>query len=127
MVRVVSGYTGGQLPSPSYFARGDHTEALLIEFDPSQTSYREMLKEWMQLVDPYKKKTCQYRSAVWYLNDQQQAICQQFLQQQWGKTAINNHQSSKQLQVCVEKATSFYQAEEFHQNFRGKTTVSKKL
>jgi peptide-methionine (S)-S-oxide reductase len=99
----VVGYAGGTQAFPTYERMMDHTEAVLVEYDPEQISYREILQEWKRLGGtPYPSKA-QYRSALFVLNDEQRDIAQDY-------TANIEH-------VDVEKVTKFYRAEERHQDF----------
>ena len=110
VVRCVVGYSGGNQLMPTYRRILDHTEALLIEFDPKIVSYEEMLIEWSRMHSPIGKKKCQYRSAVWYLNEQQKEEAEEVLA---GVKAV----SRDEVVSSVEKATRFYRAEEYHQDF----------
>ena len=110
------GYSGGHQMNPTYRNIQDHTEALLIEFDPSMVSYEDLVIEWTRMHSPYNGKTskCQYRSAVWYLNDEQKDICTNIVK---GMEATYGKGCSS-----VEPATKFYQAEGYHQNFHANMT-----
>lgn len=100
--RCLVGYSGGHRPFPTYETMMDHTESVLIEYDPSKLSYRDILQKWRTLGEPYPTKT-QYRSAVFFLNPQQEEIANDFCR------GINH--------VDVEPATKFYMAELRHQDF----------
>jgi peptide-methionine (S)-S-oxide reductase len=114
------GYTGGQQDDPTYFAMHDHTEALKIEFDPSIVSYRTLLLEWAGVHNPVRKTTCQYRSALWYLNQAQKDSCEDVVKEMKSRLGEG-------IFTSVEPTSRFYLAEEFHQNFRSKMIVRKKL
>ena len=64
------GYTSGSTPAPTYDALGDHTEALQIEFDETVVSYEALLEEFWDLHAP-NTGSRQYRSAVFYHDDEQ--------------------------------------------------------
>ena len=113
VVRSVVGYTGGKQPNPTYRAILDHTEALLIEFDPSKISYQQMLAHWWRMHRPLYKGKCQYRSAVWYINEEQKKIAEEHLEKA-------KAESKDELYTSVEEATTFYRAEEYHQDFVSK-------
>ena len=105
------GYTGGQKPSPTYKNILDHTEALIVEFDPLVISYEEMVLEWARRHRPvgHQKRDCQYRSAVWYLNDEQKDVCE---------TVVAGYRAAhSNIVTSVEAATEFYKAEEYHQDY----------
>ena len=95
----------------TYQSIQDTTEALLIEYDTTQTSYEKILQEWKALASPYPS-TRQYRTALWYLNEQQERIAREFV-------STNMPQGKY---VDVEPATRFWKAEEYHQNFLQKQT-----
>jgi peptide-methionine (S)-S-oxide reductase len=74
------GYTGGDVPHATYRHHGSHAEAIEIVFDPGQTSYRDILEFFFQVHDPTTRNRqgndtgLSYRSAIFYLNDEQQRI-----------------------------------------------------
>ena len=109
VVRCIVGYTGGDKLHPTYRNIQDHTEALLVEFDPTIVSYEDLVIEWTRMHSPYGKAKCQYRSAVWHLNEEQKEIC----------TTIVDGMQATYGKGCssVESATRFYKAEAYHQNF----------
>lgn len=111
VVRCIVGYSGGRERNPTYQTIKDHTEALLIEFDPTQITYEDLLIEWSRMHSPLYKSKCQYRSAVWYVNEEQKEAAEEVLR---GMKATARGQ---EIHSSVEKATRFYQAEDYHQNF----------
>jgi peptide-methionine (S)-S-oxide reductase len=100
--RCLVGYAGGTAPNPTYQNIQDYTEALLIEFDPTVISYRALLGLWKDMHSPYPSNR-QYRSAVLTTNAAQDEVAREFCQ--------------KIQFVDIEPATTFYLAEEYHQNF----------
>ena len=111
--RCVVGYSGGHDPDPTYRRILDHTEALLVEFDPNVLSYEDLVVEWARRHTPIGQRKCQYRSAVWYLNEEQKEICDNVV-----AGLVAAHGSN--VETSVEKATKFYRAEEYHQDFTQK-------
>jgi peptide-methionine (S)-S-oxide reductase len=110
VVRCEVGYSGGCALMPTYRQIKDHTEALLIEFDPKIVGYDDLLIVWSRMHRPTRETKCQYRSAIWYLNeDQKEAAAEVLAGMQAG--------SRERLVSSVEKATRFYRAEEYHQDF----------
>ena len=91
----------------------DHTEALLIEFDPNVVTYEDLLITWSRMHSPTSNAKCQYRSAVWYLNEDQQAEAEGVLD---GMKAITKGKVTSK----VEPITRFYKAEEYHQDYLAK-------
>lgn len=71
------GYTGGDVPHATYKNHGTHAEGIEITFDPSQTSFRELLEFFFQIHDPTTENRqgndmgMSYRSAIYYLDEAQ--------------------------------------------------------
>ena len=116
MVRCDVGYTGGVALSPgdmdaapvTYRSIRDHTEALLIEFDPAVISYEEVLRQWKGDASP-SPSSRQYRTAVWFLNADQEARATAFVAGMPGRE-----------HVALEPSTQFFRGEEYHQDFLAK-------
>ena len=106
---AIVGYTGGSEPNPTYDEIMDHTEAILVEFDPQETSYTTLLQEWTKMHKPIEAVVNQYRSVVWYLNDEQRSRAEKVVEE-W-KCRVPG------LHTAVEKATTFYRAESYHQDY----------
>ena len=76
------GYTGGDVPNATYRNHGTHAEAIEIIFDPSQTSYRDLLEFFFQIHDPTTKNRqgndigASYRSAIFYTDDEQKRVAE---------------------------------------------------
>ncbi|WP_336952158.1 peptide-methionine (S)-S-oxide reductase MsrA [Acinetobacter sp. AS167] len=116
---VVSGYAGGHTPNPTYEAicNGDtnHAEVILIEFDEQQISYPQLLTVFFAIHDPTTLNRqgndigTQYRSVIYYFNEQQKLESEQFIEQL----------KADGLNIVTElsSAPAFHPAEEYHQNF----------
>jgi peptide-methionine (S)-S-oxide reductase len=76
------GYTGGENANATYRNHGSHAEAIEITFDPTQTSYRDLLEFFFQVHDPSTKNRqgndigASYRSAIFYLNEEQRRVAE---------------------------------------------------
>jgi peptide-methionine (S)-S-oxide reductase len=76
------GYSGGEVPNATYYNHGSHAEAVEIVFDPSVTSYRNLLEFFFQIHDPttrYRQGNdigMSYRSAIFYLDDEQRRVAE---------------------------------------------------
>jgi peptide-methionine (S)-S-oxide reductase len=76
------GYTGGDVPNATYRNHGTHAEAIEIVFDPSVTSYRELLEFFFQIHDPSTRNRqgndigLSYRSAIFYTSDEQKRVAE---------------------------------------------------
>src|SRR6202046_1932568 len=76
------GYSGGDVPNATYRNHGNHAEAVEITFDPTKTSYRDVLEFFFQIHDPTtvdrqgNDRGASYRSAIFYTNDEQKRIAE---------------------------------------------------
>ncbi|MGA9871383.1 MAG: peptide-methionine (S)-S-oxide reductase MsrA, partial [Rhodococcus sp. (in: high G+C Gram-positive bacteria)] len=74
------GYSGGDVPNPTYRNHGTHAEAVEIVFDPSVISFRDLLEFFFQIHDPSTKDRqgndvgVSYRSAIFYTDDEQKRV-----------------------------------------------------
>jgi peptide-methionine (S)-S-oxide reductase len=119
---VVSGYTGGHVPNPTYEEVSSgltgHAEAFQIEFDPAVVSYDKLLKVFWASHDPTTPNQqgpdfgTQYRSAIFYHNDEQKAAVQKSMQEM----AANGSFFAPVVTQLV-PFTRFYPAETYHQNY----------
>lgn len=114
------GYTGGEELNPTYQNIKDATEAVLIEYDPSITSYEKLLLSWADQHYPFNPpmKT-QYKSAVWVKNDGERDIVMNVLDK------LKEEKGGKEVYVDVESVKPFYRAEEYHQDFLKKQKSSR--
>ena len=124
---VESGYTGGRTSSPTYeqVSQGNtgHVEVVRVQYDPQQISYGNLLKAFWTNIDPTveNRQFCdvgeQYRSAIFYLNEQQHREAKQSKEQLLGTGKF------KTIYTTVEAAQTFYVAEEYHQDFYRKNPL----
>ncbi len=116
---VVSGYTGGNVKNPSYreVCNGTtgHAETVKVTYDLQKTSYEKLLKLFLEIHDPTQVGRQgpdvgdQYRSEIFYKNDEQKKVAEKLL----------GILKAKGLKVAtrVTKASEFYAAEEYHQDY----------
>ena len=82
VISTRAGYTGGDVPNATYRHHGNHAEALEIIFDPSKTSYRQLLEFFFQIHDPTTLNRqgndvgTSYRSAIFYTSHQQKRVAE---------------------------------------------------
>jgi len=119
VISVTSGYTGGHVKNPSYrevcTGTTGHAEAVKIVYNPDKTSYDKLLKLFMEIHDPTQVGGQgpdigdQYRSEIFYLNEDQKEIAEKDI----------SILKSKGLKVATEvtKASEFYTAEAYHQDY----------
>jgi peptide-methionine (S)-S-oxide reductase len=112
------GYTGGDVANATYRNHGTHAEALEITFDPTKTSYRELLEFFFQIHDPSTRNRqgndigLSYRSAIFYTNDRQRDIAQETI----ADVDASGLWPGKVL-TQVAAAGPFWQAEPEHQDY----------
>jgi len=76
------GYSGGDVKNATYRNHGTHAEAIEITFDPSKTSFRDLLEFFFQIQDPTtpnrqgNDRGTSYRSAIFYTSEEQQRVAQ---------------------------------------------------
>jgi peptide methionine sulfoxide reductase msrA/msrB len=122
VVEVTSGYTGGHKENPTYeqvSAGGTgHVEAVQVVFDPEKISYKELLEIFWRHVDPtdpggqFVDRGSQYRSAIFYHNDEQRRLAKKS-KEELGKSG----RFEKPIVTEIVKFTSFYRAEDYHQDY----------
>ena len=123
---VLSGYSGGKTSQPTYEQvcsnSTDHAEVVLIEFDESLISYKELLDSFWKKHDPTTLNRqgpdvgSQYRSAIFYFDEEQKNLAQE---------SLNNLQQSLDRKIVTEisKAETFWKAEEYHQKYFEKHNI----
>jgi peptide-methionine (S)-S-oxide reductase len=119
---VVSGYMGGHVANPTYEAvcsgSTGHAEAVQVTFDPQVTSYRDILNVFFAIHDPTTLNRqgndvgTQYRSAIFYHDEKQRAAAEQTIRE-----LDAEHIWRDPIVTEVEPASTFYQAEDYHQEY----------
>jgi peptide-methionine (S)-S-oxide reductase len=119
---VVSGYSGGSVDHPSYEAvctgRTGHAEVIQITFDPTEIKFEDLLKVFWQTHDPTTLNRqghdvgTQYRSAIFYHNDEQRRIAEQY------KKQLDQSGTFKsQIVTEISPIKNFFPAEKYHRNY----------
>ena len=119
---VESGYMGGRVENPDYHAvctgKTGHVEVVQVTFDPEVTSYREILEVFFAIHDPTSMDRqgndagTQYRSVIFTHSEQQSEMAHQLIAELDGEGI-----SGKKIVTQVRPATTFYEAEEYHQEY----------
>jgi len=122
---VESGYSGGFVKNPSYseVCKGStgHAEVIQIHFDPSQINYRDILEVFFKTHDPTTINQqgadigTQYRSVIFYHNQTQKTIAEKLIQE-----LSLSSRFDKPIVTQISPFTSFYKAEEYHQDYFAK-------
>ena len=128
---VLSGYTGGRKKNPTYkeVSAGAtfHFEAIQITYDPSKISYSELLDVFWRQIDPidpegqFFDRGLQYRTAIFYHNERQKHLAEESKEQ-----LDESGRYDEQIVTEITEATSFYKAEEYHQDYYKKSPLQYK-
>ena len=128
------GYTGGTQPNPSYSLMKDHTQALLVEYNPSIITYYNILQLWHENDDPWvpPEENMEYEDETSEsVNDQSAVFFTSRLQYRHAADFVfhlmdRDVNQSRVLYSKVAPATTFYKAEEHHQYYLKKQRQSAK-
>jgi peptide methionine sulfoxide reductase msrA/msrB len=117
------GYTGGHKSNPTYrevsYEDTGHAEAVEVTYDPDVTTYEDITKLFFEIHDPTQVNRQgpdigeQYRSEIFYLNDEQKKIANKLIQELKAK--------GYNVATKLTKAGNFWKAEDYHQDYYRKT------
>jgi len=122
VVKVESGYSGGQVAHPTYeevcTGRTGHAEVIQVTFDPQKISFKELLEVFFRTHDPTTLNRqgadvgTQYRSAIFYHSEEQRKTAEAVKQETdaakiWDDPIVTE----------IARFDAFYKAEEYHQNY----------
>lgn len=128
VLSVVSGYMGGSVANPTYAqvstGKTGHAESVEVTYDPAKVTYQTLLDVFWRNVDPltpngqFCDQGNQYRSAIFYGTDEERRLAEE------SKAALERSKRFAQPIVTqVVKASTFYPAEEEHQDYYKKNPV----
>lgn len=126
VVQVLSGYTGGSGANPNYedYARKGYVEAVEIKYDPAIISYSRLLDVFWRQINPtdpggqFVDRGPEYRSAIFYHNDEQKKLAEE------SKEALaKSGRFNEPIVTEIVKATTFYKAEDYHQDYYKKNPI----
>ena len=130
--KAISGYTGGKKENPNYkeVASGltNHAEAIEIHYDPSKISYHDLLEVFWRNIDPtdengqFVDRGKQYRPAIFYQDNDQKKMAEKSRD-----VLEKSRRFQNKIKTKIIKATTFFQAEEYHQDFYKKNTIRYKI
>ena len=128
VISTTSGYTGGHKKNPTYkeVSHGGtgHAEAVQIVYDPEKVSYTKLLDVFWHNVDPTNAhgQFCdngdQYRSEIFYHNEEQRQLAVASEQE-----LEKNKPFAAPIVTRIEPASTFYPAEDYHQNYYQKNPI----
>ena len=122
VVKVISGYTGGNKENPTYeqvsSGTTGHVEAIQVYYDPSKLTYEELVDFFWRHVDPadpggqFVDRGSQYRSIIFYHDEEQKRLAEK------SKEALDKSgRFNKPVVTEIIKFTKFYEAEAYHQDY----------
>ncbi len=131
VISTTSGYIGGSTEHPTYeeVSAGNtgHTEAVEIKYDPARISYAKLLEIFWKNIDPTVKgrQFCdwgnQYRTGIFYHNGEEKRMAEE------SKKQLVDSGKVERIVTEITAATTFYRAEEYHQDYYIKNPVRYKL
>ncbi len=131
VISTTSGFIGGTVAKPSYqqvtTGTTGHTEAVEIVFDPIKVTYQQLLDVFWRNHDPLAKdrQFCDrgnmYRPGIFFHSEQQRALAEATKKQAQSRFAPSV------VQTEITKASTFYKAEDYHQDYQEKNPVRYKL
>ncbi len=122
ILSVVSGYTGGHLDNPTYedvtSETSGHLETVEVRYDPNIISYEELLQIFWRQINPtddggqFYDRGESYTTAIFYHNEEQKMLAEA------SKNALDaSERFDKSIVTGIRAASTFYPAEEYHQDF----------
>tara|TARA_R110000868_G_scaffold90901_4_gene251982 strand:- start:4025 stop:4630 length:606 start_codon:yes stop_codon:yes gene_type:complete len=128
VVETISGYTGGSSETAHYnqVSSGDtgHIESVAVFYDPSKTSYAKLVEAFWPTIDPVTANAqfCdsgpQYRSAIYYADEQQQALLEASRQK-----LADSGRFDDPIVTEILPRKPFYAAEDYHQDYYHKNPL----
>ena len=123
VLRTTVGYTGGPEENPQYpevkAHQTRHVEAIEVEYDTEVVSYEELCKVFFEIHDPAQTDGVgpdigpQYRSEIFYLNEEQKEIAE--------KVIALLRSMDHEVNTILRPAEKFWEGEEYHQDYYNKT------
>jgi peptide methionine sulfoxide reductase msrA/msrB len=127
VISATSGYMQGHVDHPTYRQvcsnTTGHAETVRVVYDPKRISYQRLLKAFFAMHDPTEVDRqgpdvgSQYRSGIWYLDDEQKREAEAAVKELQAERKLGG----RRIATAVEAAKTFWPAEEYHQDYIGKT------
>ncbi len=127
---VISGYAGGEEKEPTYeeVASGQtgHVEAVQVVYDPDIISYQQLLDVFWRQIDPtdpggqFTDRGYQYTTAIFYHDEEQRRVAE-------ASRERLDHRFARPITTRIEPFTTFYLAEEYHQDYHSEHPLRYRL
>ncbi len=128
VISTTSGYTGGHKKNPTYkdvsSGTSGHVEVVQILYDPNKVTFEKLLKIYWRNIDPttpnrqFCDRGAQYRTVIYYHDDEQRRLIEESL-----TSLKKNKPFNEPIVTEVSKASKFYPAEGYHQDYYQKNPV----
>lgn len=116
---AVSGYMGGHMPNPDYRSvctgLTGHLECVKVEYDNTLVTYAQLVQQFFETHDFTQTNGqgpdigSQYLSAIFYSNDEEKTICEDFINKLFNK--------GYKVATSLHEIVTFYEAEDYHQDY----------
>lgn len=126
VIDAISGYMQGHVDHPTYrqvcTETTGHAETVKVIYDPAKITYRRLLEAFFTMHDPTQLNRQgpdsgdQYRSGIWYVNDEQKREAEAYI----AGLAASHRYGNRKIVTQVEPAKTFWPAEEYHQEYIAK-------
>ena len=127
VIDAASGYMQGHVDHPTYRQvctdTTGHAETVKVVFDPQRITYRRLLEAFFVMHDPTQLNRQgpdlgdQYRSGIWYVNDEQKHEAEAYITELQASAGYDG----RKIVTQVEAAKTFWPAEDYHQDYIAKT------
>ena len=126
VTETVSGYAGGKTPDPTYGSHKGYVEALKVTYDPSKVTYAKLLEHYWHNIDPFDSsgqfcdKGPAYRTVIFVSDDEEKELAETTKQEIAARF-------KKEVATEIRPTTTFYAAEDYHQDYHNQNPVSYKI
>jgi peptide methionine sulfoxide reductase msrA/msrB len=130
VIEAISGYMQGHVDHPTYRQvcsnTTGHAETVKVVFDPAKITYRRLVEAFFVMHDPTQLNRqgpdygSQYRSGIWYVNDEQEREAEAYIKE----LVASGRYGNRKIVTQVEAAKTFWPAEEYHQDYIDKNGVA---
>jgi peptide methionine sulfoxide reductase msrA/msrB len=130
VISVTSGYKGGFMENPTYdnYASGGHLEAVEIVYDPTKITYNQLLDVFWRQIDPtdpdgqFADRGKEYSTAIYYFDAEQKRLAEESKRDLKKRKVFD-----KPIVTPIIRASTFYKAEEYHQDYYKKNPLRYKF
>lgn len=119
VIDAVSGYSGGDLPNPTYSNHEGHREVVQVSYDPAVTTFKKLCQFFLDHIDPtdaggqFYDRGESYKTAIYYANDDEKLIAESLIKELQESGVFQG----ETIAVQVVPYKNFYRAEDYHQDY----------